>query len=485
MCTKTVTKILHKSCIVPPDTPPVVPPPEPGNCQLLYTNADIIPDMPLWLSQLDWQYLVKERLKGVPFKTLFDENEDVSVSYWAFWKGLSRTIDLVVKKEPKTTMRLNHKPGEKLFADYTDGIEIYDVEKNEVKKTQLFVATLPFSSKVFAEFTFNQKIGSFISSYENTWQFFGGVTEYSVTDNLKSAVTKADLYDPDKNKTFCAYANHAGFALLPARPRRPKDKANVECHVGVLQRSFYPKIRNHTFTSISELNEMLWDHIDELNKSIMKDHGVSRNDRFEVEQKFLKPLPKEKFEISEIKEATVHPDCHIQFERSFYSVPYRYVGKKVKVIATFSKVTIHDIDTLDSIAIHSKSQRNGTRKTNDLHWPEAKLEHCNFTIDYALQAAEKIGVNTLKMLEYLFSLPYPLQYLRRVQGWIRNVSHEKYRKESMEYAALQAMQFKRYQSKYVNSCAEFFENGGAKIAPSASAPLRDSNLIFIQKVGSI
>ena len=114
MCTKTVTKILDKSCIIPPDTPPVEPPPEPGNCQLLYTNADIIPDMPLWLSQLDWQYLVKERLKGVPFKTLFDENEDVSVSYWAFWKGLSRTIDLVVKKEPKTTMRLNHKPGEKL-----------------------------------------------------------------------------------------------------------------------------------------------------------------------------------------------------------------------------------------------------------------------------------------------------------------------------------------------------------------------------------
>ena len=172
---------------------------------------------------------------------------------------------------------------------------------------------------------------------------------------LKSAVTKADLYDPDKNKTFCAYANHAGFALLPARPRRPKDKANVECHVGVLQRSFYPKIRNHTFTSISELNEMLWDHIDELNKSIMKDHGVSRNDRFEVEQKFLKPLPKEKFEISEIKEATVHPDCHIKFEKNFYSVPYRYVGKKVKVIATFSKVIIHDIDTLDSIAINSKS----------------------------------------------------------------------------------------------------------------------------------
>ena len=107
---------------------------------------------------------------------------------------------------------------------------------------------------------------------------------------------------------------------------------------------------------------MLWDHIDELNKSIMKDYGVLRNDRFE---------------ISEIREATVHPDCHIQFERSFYSVPYRYVGKKVKVIATFSKVTIHDIDTLDSISLHSKSQRNGTRKTNDLHWPEAKLEHCN------------------------------------------------------------------------------------------------------------
>ena len=123
-------------------------------------------------------------------------------------------------------MRLNHKPGEKTFVDYADGIDIYETETGEVVKTQLFVGTLPFSSRVYAEFSFSQKTPSFIASHERMWKFLGGVTPYTVSDNLKSAVIKADLYDPDRNKTFCAYANHAGFALLPARPRRPKGRVN-------------------------------------------------------------------------------------------------------------------------------------------------------------------------------------------------------------------------------------------------------------------
>jgi hypothetical protein len=111
-------------------------------------------------------------------------------------------------------------------------------------------------------------------------------------------------------------------------------KANVEFHVGILQRSFFQEVRHKTFHTISELNNVLTEHLDELNNQIMKDHGVSRNQRFETEAATLLPLPETQFEIPETREATVHPDCHIQFGRSFYSVPWQYVGKQVRVVAT-------------------------------------------------------------------------------------------------------------------------------------------------------
>jgi hypothetical protein len=480
MCTKTVCKIIEKDNL----SPPILAEPAAVIEVLKLGNArpplDLNVELPAWLIGLDWEHLVKERLKGVPFNTLYAECGELPISYWAFWRGITRAISLSVQIEPKTTMRLNHKPGEKTFVDYADGIDIYETETGEVVKTQLFVGTLPFSSRVYAEFSFSQKTPSFIASHERMWKFLGGVTPYTVSDNLKSAVIKADLYDPDRNKTFCAYANHAGFALLPARPRRPKDKANVECHVGVLQRSFYPKVRNHTFTSIAELNEALWEHINELNDTVMKDHGVSRNERFEVEKLCLQPVPSEDFEIPEVKEATVHPDCHIQFSRSFYSVPYRYVGRKVRVVGTLKQLSIFDTQTLECIAVHSPSRKPGERKTNDLHWPEEKFAHCSFTLDRALSDALKIGPKTTQMITYLFSLPHPLQYLRRVQGWIRNVSHGKFSNESMEYASKQALQHSRYSSKYVNSCAEFSQKGGELRAAVGSAPKRDLRQIFVR-----
>lgn len=435
--------------------------------------------LPAWLQALDVETLIKEVQKGVPYLTLYKEQKDLPVAYWAFWKALSRVAGAA--KEPTTTMRLKHTPGQKTFVDYTDGIDIYCPETGEIQSTQLFVGTLPFSSLVYAEFTFDQKLRTFIASHERMWTFFGGVTPYTVTDNLKASVVRADLYDPDKNKTFTAYANHAGFAVLPARPNRPKDKANVECHAGLLQRTFFQEVRNHTFTSLAELNQALLKFLDTLNNTIMKDHGVSRRERFEVERTCLQPLPTETFEIPEVKEATVHPDCHVQFGRSFYSVPYRYVGQKVRVIGTFSKVSVYDMKTLEKIASHNPARKNGERKTNELHWPPHKREHCDFSIERAKSEAEKIGQKTKEMVDYLFQLPHPLQYLRRVQGWIRLVSQGRITRDSMEYASQNALLHQRFHSAYVKSCAEFYEGGGHLRVASGSAPKREKTYIYLQK----
>jgi hypothetical protein len=444
------------------------------------SSQSIILQFPEWLQKLDWKTLLSEKKKGVSCKVLYEELNLSDVKYWAFWNNMRLLDKALFPDIPKTTMRLIHKPGEKSFVDYGDGIDIVNSCTGEVQKTWIFVGSLPFSSKIYAEFSFDQKLPSFIASHERMWKFFGGVTKYLICDNLKSAVSQARLYDPDVNKTFVAYANHAGFAVLPARPRRPKDKANVECHVGILQRSFFQEVRHKKFTSIGELNEDLRKFLDRFNAQVMKEHGVSRNDRFSEESTHLQALPREDFLIPEVREATVHPDCHIQFLKSFYSVPWQYVGKKVRVVAVANRVQIFDILSLERIALHSLSKKLGERKTEELHWPSEKQEHCNFTIERAMQDAQKIGPKTSEMVTFLFSLPYPLVYLRRVQGWLRIVSYAKCTRKAMEYASTMAMQHQKFNSSYVNDCAKYFDSNGLDRPQETGAPKRDLQHIYLQ-----
>ena len=443
-------------------------------------QTDIITQFPPWLQEMDWQYLLQELEKGVTYKILYKELAEEKVTYWAFWHTLKSLRHALKPEIPTTTMRLKHAPGAKTFVDYADGIDLVDPITGEITKTELFVGTMPFSSKTFAEFVFDQKIPSFIASHERMWRFFGGITAYTVSDNLKSAVTKAHIYDPDVNRTFCAYTNHAGFAVLPARPRRPKDKANVESHVGILQRSFYLEVRNKRFTNISELNDALKSFLHRFNDEVMKDYGVSRNQRFEHEKDHLGPLPPTDFEVPDIKAAVVHPDCHVQFCKGFYSVPWLYVGKTVRVVGTATRVEIYDPLSLERIALHTRAHALGIRMTDELHWPPEKREHCDFTIERAKQEGVKVGPHTSEMFEYLFNQKHPLQYLRRTQGWLRKVSQTRCSREAMEYAASMALRHKRFRSSYVNDCIEFFESGGLTRTSSSSAPVRQRQFMNLQ-----
>jgi len=121
--------------------------------------------------------------------------------------------------------------------------------------------------------------------------YFGGVTPYVVVDNLKSGVLRAHLYDPDVNPTYCDFANHMGFAVLPARPFKARDKAAGESNIGVIQRDFFQEVRNRTFYSLADLNTAFRHYLERLNHAVMKDYGISRAQRFEGEKEGLKDLP--------------------------------------------------------------------------------------------------------------------------------------------------------------------------------------------------
>ncbi len=282
------------------------------------------------------------------------------------------------------------------------------------------------------------------------WPYFGGVTPYVVIDNLKSGVKRAHRYDPDVNPTYCDYAAHAGFAVLPARPYKPKDKAVVEVTISVIQRQFYQDVRNREFYSLSELNAAFSVYLKRLNAAVMKDYGVSRKERFMSEVRLLKSGPKGPFEFSERKTAKVHPDCHIQVHRNFYSVPYQNVGQVVRVRITEKLVEIFSKDG-EPTAVHARILGKGRFSTDLRHYPQEQQGVRRFELKHAQQDAEKIGPKTTELVESLISSSYPLRYLRRIQGILRLAQSNRVSPRSLEYAAAQALLFNKPRLNYKRS----------------------------------
>lgn len=402
----------------------------------------------------DWTAIAQLVAKGVTVKQLHHDFAPDHMSYWAFRRLLLQQC----KKAPiSVTVRQEHEPGKAVQIDFADGLEFFDVLAKVPIKTQLFCGVSPFSSKIYAEFVMDQKLPSFLSAQENMWRFFGGVTPYVVLDNLKAGVAKAHLYDPVINPTYCDFANHYGFAALPARPYHPKDKACVESSIGVLQRTFYQQVREKQFYSLSDLNAALRDFLAQLNNAVMKDYGVSRNDRFATEAGLLLPMPDTPYEFAEWRDAKVHPDCCIQLKRNFYSVPHNFVGQTVRVKITGKLISVYSQD-MNLITVHPRSHKIGTSSINGGHYPEHKLQVSRYEMQSLKKKAQNIGPKMTAMVETLFADERPLRNLRRLQGMMRIYDRSVVSAEAMEYAAAQSLTFKRYRLSYFESCAKTFDS---------------------------
>lgn len=409
-----------------------------------------------WMARINWEHVREEIGKGCTIKQIHRE-EAHDVPYLSFWRALRDKVPV----SPEVTIRLRHKPGEKAQIDFCDGIKITDPRTGKVVSTQLFVGVLPFSSYTFGEFVENQKLPTFIGVQERMFSFFGGVTPYVVPDNLKSGVHRAHLYDPDVNPTYCDFANHMGFAVLPARPYKPRDKGAGETAIGVIQRSFFQEVRNRTFYSLHELNQAFRQYLDRLNQAVMKDYGVSRAMRFEEEKKLLKPLPAVRYQMSEWRSAKIHPDCHIQVDKNFYSTPFRYVGQTVRVKLTEKMVEVFDNDS-QPIAAHARLGGYGKFSTFDAHYPEAKVSVARFEVHHAKEQAKRIGPNVEKLIEMLLSGEHPLRHLRRVQGILRLIRSHQVSAQALDYACAQGLLFRKTRLAYLKACAVYFERNGLK-----------------------
>ncbi|MDP2704727.1 MAG: IS21 family transposase [bacterium] len=430
-----------------------------------------------WIETVDWEYVGQEVYgKGTTVKQIQREVAP-EIPYVKFWRVFRERVGRQASPH-QVTIRLHHKPAEKSQIDFSDGLWITDPLTGKKTLAQFFLGVLPFSSYTFGEFVLDQKLPTFIGVQQRMFAYFGGVTPYVVVDNLKSGVHKADLYDPDVNPTYCDFANHMGFAVLPARPYKPRDKGSGECHIGVIQRGFFQEVRNRVWYSLQEINQALRDYLHRLNREVMKDYGVSRDKRFEEEKKHLKALPPSPFEISEWRAAKVHPDCHIQVEKNFYSVPFVYVGQKVRVRLTEKMVEVFSDDS-QPIAAHTKMSGIGKFSTYDSHYPEQKLSVARFEVHHANEQAKQLGPHVEKLVGELLCGQHPLRHLRRVQGILRLAKRYPITLEALDHACQRAMSFNKTRLAYIKDCALYFVTHGQR--PTLAAPNRQSDTLHLHQ----
>jgi transposase len=275
------------------------------------------------------------------------------------------------------------------------------------------------SQYIYAEATKSQQISDWISSHINMFEYFGGVPEIIVPDNLKSGVTKAHRYDPDINANYQSFSEYYGAAVVPARSYSPKDKSKVENAVGIVTRQILAAIRNMTFTSIGELNETIKKRVVILNNQLFQKMNTTRKALFEeIDKPALKPLPLFSYQDAIWKKVTINVDYHFSFEDCYYSVPYSYIGKKIEIRASNKMIECFCNNKL--IATHQRSYKKYSYSTVEEHMPKAHQEHANSSIEFVKSKASNIGVNTIGFVNHLLTTrSFPQQAYRACLGLIR------------------------------------------------------------------
>lgn len=289
----------------------------------------------------------------------------------------------------------------------------------EIHEAQIFVGALGASQFIFAEATETQQLPDWVQSHIRMWEYFGGVSEIVVPDNLLSGVTKAHRYDPDINANYQHLSEHYNFAIVPARVGEAKDKAKVESAVGIVTKQILAALRHVTFTSIGEINAAIKPRLDALNNQPFQKMKTSRRALFEaIDKPALQSLPSSRYYYAEWNNAKVHMDYHFVFDNHYYSVPYIYIHHPVKIRATAKTVECFYQET--RIAAHTRSHTRYGYTTLKEHMPPAHLAHSQWSPDRLKRWAKKIGEKTSQFIDQMIaSRPFPQQAYRACLGLLR------------------------------------------------------------------
>ncbi len=401
----------------------------------------------------DWQTLHRELSRRDVTLTLlwheYKEQNPTGYQYSQFcelYKAYARKVDL--------SMRQSHRAGEKMFVDYCGRtMPVIETSTGEVREAQIFVAVLGASNFTYAEATWTQGLADWTGSHVRALHFFGGVPEIIVPDNLKSGVSKTCRYEPEINPTYQDLASHYSVAVVPARVRKPKDKAKVEVAVQIVQRYILAALRKRTFFSLAALNAAIRELLLKLNNRPFRKLPGTRMSRFmELDKPALRPLPAVPYQFAQWKKARVAPDYHIELSGHYYSVPYQLVGRELDIRATESTVECFHKGT--RIASHVRSHAQGRYTTIKDHMPKSHRDYAEWTPERLVRWAEETGPATAELIaSILKTRPHPQQGFRSCMGIISLA--KRYSKDRVEAACKRALAIGGRSFKSVRSILEY------------------------------
>lgn len=326
------------------------------------------------------------------------------------------------REKIKTSGKLIHKAGDKVYVDYTGKkLHITDKLTGELTEVEVFVGILPACQYTYVEASLSQKKEDFISSLNSCLHFFGGTPRAIVTDNLKSAVSKASKYEAVLNKSLKDFAIHYKTSINPTRSYSPQDKALVEGAVKlVYQRIFYP-LSKMIFFDLRSLNEAIWSLLETYNNFVMKQLETSRSKQFlDIEKPYLSALPSTSYELKEYRKAKVQKMgfVYLSQDKNYYSVPYRYIGQSVEVQYNSQEVEVYCRQ--DRIATHKRNYRKGAYTKVDDHLSSAHKFYQDWSPEFFLSWARKSGPHVEAYIDKLLQKEsYPEVVYKQCLGVIK------------------------------------------------------------------
>jgi transposase len=339
--------------------------------------------------------------KGLQIRAIFNrlkQDNSFSSSYGA----VLRFVQRLRSQTPEAFVPLHFHPGEAAQVDFGSGPILVNPLSNKPSRTNIFVMTLAFSRHAYAEIVWDQTVATWLSCHRNAFNYFGAVPGKCIIDNLKAAITRACTRDPEVQRSYEGWGEAYGFQISPCPPRSPNLKGRVEAGVKFVKRAFVP---GRVFRDIGDANNQLLDWL--LGEAGNRVHGTTHQVPLrvfaEVEKAALKPLPVVEPELVTWHKATLASNCHVAFEKSYYSAPYRHVHEILWVRAGCRLVTLYlETPTGDKqVSLHTRSTRPGTFMTNNDHLPPHKIAWLQKRPNWCLAQAEKVGPNCAEFMRRL------------------------------------------------------------------------------------
>ena len=377
--------------------------------------------------------VVNLRQRGLEMMAVFQRLHD-DHDYAGTYSSVRRFVQALEPAQPDATIRIERPPGEEVQVDFGYAGLMFNVD-GQARRAWAFVVTLAYSRHQYVEFVFDQRVETWLLCHQHAFEYFDGVPRKVVLDNLKAGIVQACFDEPQVQRAYRDCAEHYGFLIAPCRVREPQEKGKVESGVHYVARNFLAG-RDPAALTINNLKVRAW--IEQI--AGIRDHGTTHWQplvQFKaVEQATLMALPATPFEIATWKQAKLHRDCYVQFDRAYYSAPVRYVGQVLWVRGDAQTLRIYADYTL--LATFPRATGPGQRQTNLDHLPIAKVNALTLTPERCQAEAAQIGLATQQVVQQWLD-DRPLDRLRTVRKLLR--LSETYTPSRLEQACARALRF--------------------------------------------